>query len=254
MNAFARDNKDTLIDMYVTQKKSCTEMAEIFNTYPNKILRALRALGVTLRDIGESMAVAYENGRKVAPNEGLIMSEERKLKIGASVTKTNEGKDKQEFIDRAKIAWDKRTDAQKESMRAKANVAVRTSAKEGSQAEHRIVEGLKKVGYTVYQHRNVLQNGKLEVDIFLPGISTIIEVDGLSHYEPIWGEDAFKKVQRADGEKNALIVMNGMCIIRVRVDENPSMTKFVQIMESILAELKKIETKFPDKANRLIYI
>lgn len=254
MNAFARDNKDTLIDMYVKQKKSCTEMAEIFKTYPNKILRALRALGVQLRDTAESMTVAYEKGRKKAPNEGLVMSQERKLKIGASVTKTNEGKDKQEFIDRAKVAWDKRTDAQKESMRAKANVAVRASAKEGSQAEHRIVEALKKLGYTVYQHRNVLQNGKLEVDIFLPGVSTIIEVDGLSHYEPIWGEDAFKKVQRADGEKNALIVMNGMCIIRVRIDENPSMTKFTQIMENVLAELKKIETKFPDKANRLIYI
>lgn len=254
MNAFARDNKDALIDMYVTQKKSCSEMAEIYKTYPNKILRALRSLGVTLRDTSESMSVAYEKGRKKAPNEGLVMPEERKLKIGASVTKTNSKKDKSEFINRAKASWEKRSDEDKESMRKKANVAVRVSAKEGSQTEHRVAKALKKLGYTVYQHRNILQNGNLEVDIFLPGISTVIEIDGLSHHEPIWGEEAFKKTRQADGEKNALIIMNGMCIIRLRVDENPSMTKFVEIMQKLTETIQKIEQKFPDKANRLIHI
>lgn len=254
MNTFARDNKDTLIDMYVTQKKSCSEMAEIFKTYPNKILRALRSLGISLRDTSESMSVAYEKGRKKAPNEGLIMSEERKLKIGASVTKTNSTKDKSEFINRAKASWEKRTEQEKEEMRKKANVAVRESAKQGSQTEHRVAKALKKLGYTVYQHRNILQNGNLEVDIFLPGQSIVIEIDGLSHYEPIWGDDALKKAKRADGEKNALIIMNGMCIIRLRVDENPSMTKFVEIMEKLNETIDKIEQNFPDKANRLIYI
>ena len=47
--SFAEQNRDFLVNSYVSENKSTYEIAEELNTYPNKIRRALKSLGIQLK-------------------------------------------------------------------------------------------------------------------------------------------------------------------------------------------------------------
>ena len=49
MSRFAQKHKEFLIEQYITKQRSTYEIAQSLSTYPNKIRRALKALGINLR-------------------------------------------------------------------------------------------------------------------------------------------------------------------------------------------------------------
>lgn len=49
-----------------------------------------------------------------------------------------------------------------------------------------------------------------ELDIFIPKLNIAIEINGPTHYEPIYGEIRFEQTKRLDNEKKKLCLENGI--------------------------------------------
>ena len=94
--------------------------------------------------------------------------------------------------------------------------AIRKASKEGSKLERYIKRELTSLGYNVLIHQRILPNKDLEVDLFLPSEKTIIEVDGPSHFLPVWGEERLQKQIKSDQDKTGLALSKGFKIIRIK--------------------------------------
>lgn len=88
---------------------------------------------------------------------------------------------------------------------------------EGSNFENYLAEQLTENGYLVEQRTKTWTPGnQFHVDIALPSQKIIIEVDGPTHWSPIYGDAELAKVQAKDGRKDAVLINNGWCILRVQ--------------------------------------
>ena len=100
----------------------------------------------------------------------------------------------------------------------------------------------------------MLLNERLHIDLFLPDISTAIEVDGPSHFEPVWGDEALSRTQRSDQQKTGLLLSSGFVLIRVKQTKGLSEKYKRETLSKILSELKQIKKKYPSRENRYIEI
>ena len=200
--------------------KSASQIAQELKTYVNKVLRSAKAFGIEIRSRSEIQKADYATGRRIKPFEGKKLSQEVKNKISEAVHQKWEGLTDEEREGRLKSAkdrWDKLSDDKKDDMRKNASKGIRRASKEGSKLERFLIQTLTNLGYRVlYHQKGVLSNDLLEVDIWLPEINTIVEVDGPSHFSPIWGDEAYAKTQKADQEKNGLLLLLGCKVIRFR--------------------------------------
>jgi very-short-patch-repair endonuclease len=120
-----------------------------------------------------------------------------------------------------------------------ANTAARLSSKTGSKLEKFLLEKLLVDGYVVEFHKEqMLSNTKLQVDLFLPTINLAIEVDGPSHFSPIWGEETFKKNQKYDEKKNGLLIGKGLGLIRIKQQKDFSTARANLIYSRLIDCLK----------------
>ena len=156
--------------LHVTENKSLREIADIFETYPNKIRRqALRLtnLGfpVHLRSHKEAGQVAYKTGR-IKHRDGILHTEETKIRIGLSLSKVW----KENYTEmQAKSAANLKKDKQKPSVEHKRRRKLLETTVKGSKLERFIYEELRKSGYVVEFHKeHFLKQEKLHLDIFLP--------------------------------------------------------------------------------------
>ena len=78
--------KTTLERLHLTENKSWQEIATELGTYPNKLIRAARRLGVTIRTKAEAQKMALKNGKK-HPTKGRQRTEVEKLRISEAVGK-----------------------------------------------------------------------------------------------------------------------------------------------------------------------
>ena len=145
---------------------------------------------------------------------------------------------------------------EKENMRRMAIQAIRTAGKEGSKLEKFLKLELSKAGYSVDIHRkDIIPNKNLEIDLYVSNLKTVIEVDGPSHFIPIWGEEKLQKQIKADEQKTGLILSKGMAIIRVKhLKDSISLSDKEILKDNIIDLLKGIEEKFPIKSRRFIEI
>ncbi len=91
--------------------------------------------------------------------------------------------------------------------------------------------------------------------MYLPEIGTIIEVDGPSHFLPIWGPEKLQKQIKSDSHKTGLILSKGFVIIRVKsVGNFISLSNKEKLLATLSDKLKQIEKKFPTTPNRYIEI
>lgn len=247
-----------IIEMYNDQDKSTYEIAKSLNTYPNKIRRTLIKHGYKLKDKSEAQKNALKSGRCEHPTAGKKRSIEEKLKISESMENhwdTMTDAKRQQRVDQAKKRWDEMGDAQKGKMSKLATDAIRKAGKEGSKLEKFVMEKLVENGYTVdFHNKNLIPNEKLEIDLYIPKLKTIIEVDGPSHFLPIWGEEKLQKQIKADLQKSGRILSRGFAIIRVKAIANPSLKKKEDLISKIVSKLESIEDKFPPKTKRFIEV
>lgn len=125
-----------------------------------------------------------------------------------------QAKDRSEKM--AKI-WMDKPEIERIEMTRKAAQAVAKAGRDGSKTEIFIGNELQKLGYnTIIHKKSLVSNTNLELDIFVPELKLVIEVDGPSHFLPIWGEEALTKRISLDAEKNGLLLQEGYSIIRLK--------------------------------------
>jgi very-short-patch-repair endonuclease len=162
----------------------------------------------------------------------------------------------QERVQSAKDRWETMSALKKENMMQAAIKAIQLAGKEGSKLEKFIRDELAQQGYKVEAHKKtIIQNENLEIDMYFPDLNTIIEIDGPSHFLPIWGEEKLQKQIRADAHKTGLILSKGMAIIRVKtLSDSLSLSEKETLKNRLLETLSKIQNNFPKKSERYIEI
>ena len=246
-----------MIEMY-EQGMSPGTIAKKFNTYPNKIRRLLQKQGKKLRNSSEAQKNALETGSAKHPTAGKVRSKKDRIKISGGMMNFWDDMGEEEKERRAKIAkqnWESMSDEQRDKMNQLAFEAIRKAAKEGSKLERVILNALALEGYKVdFHNKNLIPTQKMEIDLYLPELNTIIEVDGPSHFYPIWGMDSLQKQIEFDSKKEGVLLSRGFVVIRIKAVNTLSLKRKDDLMEKILKHLNKIKQKFPSKSKRLIEI
>lgn len=250
--------KKVLTELYEKQKKSFADIASICGTYSNKIRRDAKKYNIPIRNKSEAQKNALSNGSTKHPTKGRQRTDEEKLKIGGGIIEYWEGlsdKEIQQRKDKAKANWQKMSEDDKQYITKLANKAVRESSKVGSKLEHFILKALLEQGYQVSFHQEqILSNTKLQLDIFIPSLNTAIEVDGPSHFSPVWGEDALARNKKYDEKKTGLILGKGLVLIRIKQTKDFSPSRAKMVVDKLLALLGSISEKFPEVNNRILDI
>lgn len=223
------DKKAIIKKLYIDEQKSFADIAGLYKTYSNKIRRDAIRFKIAIRSKSEAQKNALDTGKICHPTKGKKRSPDIKQKIGHSVLKSWEALSEQEIQarkDKAKNQWACMTEEQKQNMLDMANQAVRQSSKTGSKLEKYLLDRLLSDGYKVDFHKEqVLSNTKLQIDLFLPSINTAIEVDGPSHFLPVWGSDALTKNKKYDNKKHGLIIGKGWKLIRIKQEKEFSKSR-----------------------------
>jgi|TARA_R110002051_G_C8630251_1_gene484663 very-short-patch-repair endonuclease len=250
-------SKKYLFREYVTKKRSFSSIAEEMGTYPNKIRRAAISMGIIPRDKSSAQKEALGSGRHKHPTKGTRRSSQTKEKISNSVYDNWQLMDSKERDRRSKMAqkqWEQMTEEQRKNLLIVSNRAIRKASKEGSKLEKFILESLTIEGYRVEFHKErALLNEKLEIDLFIPELSVAIEVDGPSHFEPVWGQQAFERTQSSDRQKSGLVLSMGLVLIRIKHTKGLSEKYKRETLADLKVELEKIKKEFP-KEERFIEI
>jgi very-short-patch-repair endonuclease len=248
-------NKKWCHKQYWTQERSVGDIAKELGTYPNKVRRALKSHGIKLRGKGSAQSVALKKGRSIHPTKDKGHSEESKTKISESVAANWENlseKDLEARRESARKQWQGMTEEHKKKLRELAVPGIKKASQEGSKMEKYLRDELTKHGYVIeYHKKGIVPNSNLEIDIYLPEIGVAIEIDGPSHFLPIWGEEALKKTIKSDNEKNGLLRYHGVIVLRVSQKRKTTSKKAMRdTWKAIEKALVEIEIKKPEKNNR----
>lgn len=241
------DNKKKafLLQEYEQKKKSFSDIAKENNTYANKVRRDAIKFKINIRDKSEAQKNALNTGKISHPTKGKKRPDHTKEKIGNAVLKSWESMSESDLKKRklkAKINWENKTDDEKNLILREANLAVREASKKGSKLEIFLFNKLLENGYSVEFHKEQsILNTKLQIDLFLPKENIAIEVDGPSHFEPVWGEDALKRNKKYDNTKTGLIIGKGLFLIRIKQSKDFSKTRASMIFDKLIHIIDSIE-------------
>lgn len=248
-----------IITLYVEDNKSTYEIAEGMNTYPNKVRRVLIKHGIVLKSKSEAQKNAISNGTAMHPTSGKTRTHEEKLKISSGLKKYWENMSDDLYASRIKSAknrWESMSELEKENMMCSAIKAIQLAGKEGSKLEKFLRVELERNGYKVEFHKkNLIPNANLEIDMYIPQLKAIIEIDGPSHFLPIWGEEKLQKQIKADFDKTGLILSKGYVVIRIKnMLDTVSLINKENLKINVLKTLADIQESFPKKTERYIEI
>lgn len=254
MNTF----EEKVLSMYQEDNKSTYEIAEALETYPNKVRRALIKHGITLKSKSSAQKNALKTGRSKHPTKGTNRDQSIKLKISSKMVEywdDMDDKERQKRCESAKERWQNMSASKKQEMREKANEQIRISSTEGSKLERFFANRLRKLGYTVLMHKkDIIPQEKLEIDLYIPEAKVIIEVDGPSHFLPIWGEEKLQKQLNADIRKSGTLLTKGFIVFRVKSLGEESLKKREEMLQIIVDKLDEFKYNKPDKQERYIEV
>ena len=235
---------DLITKYYINQKLSFGDVAKTLGTYPNKIRRDAKKLNVEIRNKSDAQKNALNSGKHKHPTKGTIRDNETKTKIGLQVLNSWASLSEAELQVRkqkSKAQWDSMTEDEKANMRQAANSAVRNTSKHGSKLEKFLLNRLINDGYRVDFHKEqLLSNTKLHIDLFIPTMNLAIEVDGPSHFQPVWGDDALAKNKKYDVKKNGLLIGKGVKLIRIRQTKDFSNARAILLYDKLINAIKQI--------------
>jgi len=235
---------------------STIAIAKELNTYPKKIERILKKNGTSMRSRSESQSLAIKQGRAKHPTKGTKRTEEEKNKISKGVEqawKDMSAEDKEQFCESARNRWENMDPMKKREMQEKAGRALRMACLEGSKQEKFLKGKLEELGYEVVMHKKGLIEGNFEIDLLLPELNTIIEVDGPQHFLPLFGEEKLAETIKLDSVKNGLLISKGFCVIRIKyLCRNMNQSVERKLWELVSKQVEKVQDKFPPKTKRFI--
>ena len=232
---------------YVNNSKSFGDIASEYSTYANKIRRDAIKFNVPIRDKSTAQKNALQTGKHKHPTKGTKRDEATKDKIGLSVMNSWENMSESELKRRselAKLNWEKLPDHIKQNRLHEANLAVRESSRSGSKLEKYLLKALMENGHKVEFHKEqVLSNTKLQIDLYVVDLNIAIEVDGPSHFEPVWGEEVLKRNQKYDNTKTGLIIGKNMKLIRIKQEKDFSKSRASVIFERLMRAMDDVKNK-----------
>lgn len=241
------DKNNLIKELYLNQKLSFADIALQYQTYANRIRRDAKKFNIKIRDKSEAQSNALTSGKHAHPTKGKQRSELTKEKIGNSVMKSWDELSDNELEARrqkSKEKWNNLDDDTKEHILRMANKAVRVASKEGSKLEKYILKVLLQKGMVVEFHKEqTLSNTKLQIDLFLPTMNLAIEVDGPSHFEPVWGKDSLNRNKKYDSKKEGLIIGKGWTLIRIKQTKDFSKARANAICNSLLETISNLSNK-----------
>lgn len=233
-----QEKKHIIEDLYLTRGKSFGDIADTYDTYANRIRRDAKKFNIKIRNKSEAQKNALKTGKHSHPTKGSVRPDHIKEKIGLGVLGAWENLSKDELDQRklkAKQNWEELDDNIKENILKAANSAVRATSKVGSKLEKYLHNKLIADNYKVEFHKEqTLVNTKLQIDLFVPTMNLAIEVDGPSHFAPVWGDDSLKRNQKYDSKKEGLILGKGWNLIRVIQTKDYSETRALMVYNKIL--------------------
>ena len=248
------NQEETILCLYQDLGWSTYEIADSMKTYPNKIRRILNKNGVPLRNSSTAQKNALKKGRAQHPTEGKKRSQETKDKISESQGDVWDSLSDEEKEYRSKIgkdSWEQKSDEDKARLIAQAQDAVRESSRTGSKLEHFLLSELGKRKLRVEFHKeHWLKNQNLQVDLYLPEYRSAIEVDGPSHFKPVWGQENLEKNIKADQQKTGLILGSGLVMIRIKQTQSLTQRYMRNTLQRLLTLLGKIKDKYPKEHER----
>lgn len=257
-NLSDNQKKILLLKEYETNSCSFQDIAIKYNTYANKVRRDAIRFEITIRDKSAAQKNALKSGKATHPTKGRSRTEDEKAKIGSSVMNSWSELDQATLDSRknkARQNWESLSDDTKENILRQANHAVRESSKNGTKLEKFLLDNLLQAGHKVEFHKEQsLLNTKLQIDLFLPNINVAIEVDGPSHFKPVWGDDTLKRNKNYDNKKTGLILGKGLVLVRIKQTKDFSKSRAKLIFSQLMNTINSIQIKFPNKDNRLIEI
>tara|TARA_R100000988_G_C3950754_1_gene140966 strand:- start:366 stop:878 length:513 start_codon:yes stop_codon:yes gene_type:complete len=160
---------------------------------------------------------------------------------------------RKKFIDSAKDRWDKMSPEKRREMQEKAGRALRLACIEGSKQEKFLKQKLQDIGYEVIMHKKGLIEGNFEIDLLLPEINTIIEVDGPQHFLPLFGESKLAETIKMDSIKNGRLISKGFCVIRVKyLCRNMNKSVERKLWNLVSEKVGDIKEEFPSESKRFI--
>lgn len=240
------DKKKLITDLYVEKKMSFGDIAKEYGTYPNKIRRDAMKFNLPVRNRSEAQKNVLQSGKVDHPTQGKKRSSEEKDKISLGVHSSwnkLSDKEKNKRKQDSKKRWNAMDDKVKANMLNAAHIAIRKSSVEGSKLEKFILAKLLEQNYKVHFHKEqILANTKLQIDIFLPEDNIAIEVDGPSHFEPVWGEDSLSRNQAYDQKKTGLILGKGIKLIRIKQTGDYSKAKAIILTQQLMDLLGTISS------------
>jgi very-short-patch-repair endonuclease len=223
------DKKKLLQELYINDKLSFGNIAKMYDTYANKLRRDAVKYGIKIRDKSQAQKNAIQTGSHKHPTKGQSRPQDIKDKIGNSVMKSWENLSEDELQKRknnSKERWEALDIDSQAAILKMANEAVRESSKKGSKLEKYLLEKLIQDNIKVQFHKEqTLLNTKLQIDLFLPEHNIAIEVDGPSHFEPVWGKESLKKNKKYDAKKEGLILGKAWKLIRIKQTKDFSKTR-----------------------------
>jgi very-short-patch-repair endonuclease len=241
-----------------TSGKSWQEIADAFDTYPNKVRREAMKSGLISRTKAEAQSIALSQNKRPHPTKGKKRPDNVKIQISEKLADNWAGLTKDEREDRSQQArdqWNSLSEDKQKEIHHAASIGIREAAKNGSKLENFLYKELTKLGHFIEFHKeHQIINERLHIDMFLPKINTAIEIDGPSHFKPIWGTEILQKSKKADAEKAGLLLTKGLVLIRVKHVKALSEKYKRDILLSLHNILSGIEKKYPDKHNRFIEI
>lgn len=246
-------DKDFIYEEYVVKQRSFGDIARELKTYPNAIRRLAHSFEIPIRDKSAAQAAALASNRHTHPTKGKKRSEAVKVAISEGMAASWQNISDEEYqrrVETSRANWEAMSQEDKEQMHKLAIEAVRRTSKEGSKLEKFLAQHLKDEGILIeYHKKGILANDALEVDIFLPANNIAIEVDGPSHFLPVWGEESLQKTMKADNDKNGLLIVFKIDVIRIKqYKKNLSMKDMRDIADKVVEKVKQLGHKKSRKA------
>ena len=240
------DKKNIIKDLYESKNKSFKDIADQLGTYANKIRRDAIKFKINIRDKSEAQKNALDTGKHKHPTKGQKRPDDIKQKIGNAVLKSWSELNETDLNIRKQKArdnWKNLSDDDRLLIQKKANDAVRVASKVGSKLEKFLLNALMQDGYQVQFHEEqILSNTKLQIDLLIPRLNLAIEIDGPSHFAPIWGDDTLTKNIKYDQKKEGLIIGKGLKLIRIKQTKDYSKSRALLVYDKLKTIITQISS------------
>lgn len=237
-------NAQVVRELYLEQGLSMRRVAEEVGVPLATLSRFMKKHGISARSKGEAQKnYLKENDHQM---KGRKHSDETKKKISSSLGEfwdslTDE--EREEVKKKIGSAWQRKwagmSDAERKLMMESLSARARDAQGQGSRLERFIAEELRKRGYVVEERTTNYTAGKdFEVDLALPKELIAIEVDGPTHFLPIYGEEHLERQRERDARKDDMINATGYSVLRIQDNNGPLSQLRIDRIEQAIKEIQ----------------